>query len=492
MNRASGILLHPTSLPSNFGCGTFGKSAYSFVDLLEKSNQKIWQMLPLGPTDSTASPYQSYSAFAGNPILIDLEMLCEDGLLDSNNLKSETVFDNSLFDYKIAFEFSHLNLKKAFENFVADESAKKFYKQNSFWLDDYAFFMALNDYFGGIYFVDWPKKIKLRDEASSKSYRIQLQKEIDFHKFTQFKFFEQYFKLKDYANSKNIKIIGDIPIYVSANSADVWANKELFELNASMKPKNVAGVPPDYFSQTGQRWGNPIYKWKNHKINNFAWWVSRMKFNLELFDVVRIDHFRGFEAFWSIPARENTAINGKWVKGPNHELFQAFEEKFGKNLPIIAEDLGVITPEVEKLRDDFSLPGMKILQFAFGSGAQNGYLSHNYVQNCIVYTGTHDNDTTVGWINELKDNNHWTLNHLCEYLDEYDLENLNFKIIAECLKSVARFAIIPMQDILELDTKSRMNIPGTVCGNWQYKMNYDDFESKNFVKLKNLSEIYGR
>ena len=492
MNRASGVLLHPTSLPSKFGSGTFGKCAYDFIDLLEKSNQKIWQMLPLGPTDTTASPYQSYSAFAGNSILIDLDMLCEDGLLEKNDLVNENLFNNEEFEYKVAFDFSLQKLKKAFENFAIDENAKKFYKKNNFWLDDYSFFMALNDHFGNIYFVDWPKKIKNRDELTMKGYKIQLKDNIDFHKFVQFKFFEQYFKLKAYANSKNIQIIGDIPIYVSANSADVWANKELFELNANMKPKNVAGVPPDYFSQTGQRWGNPIYKWKNHKLTNYAWWISRMKFNLELFDIVRIDHFRGFEAFWSIPAKEETAINGKWVKGPDHELFQAFENKFGKNLPIIAEDLGLITAEVEKLRDDFGLPGMKILQFAFGGGSQNGYLPHNFVNNCVVYTGTHDNDTTAGWINELTQNNHWALNHLKQYLNEEKIENLNFGIISECLKSVAKFAIIPIQDILELDTKSRMNIPGTVNGNWRYKMSHDDFESENFVKLKNLCEIYGR
>ena len=492
MNRASGILLHPTSLPSKFGSGTFGKSAYDFIDLLEKSNQKIWQMLPLGPTDTTGSPYQSYSAFAGNSILIDLDMLCKDGLLEEDDLSNENLFNNQEFEYKTAFDFSLQKLKKAFQNFTINESTKKFYKKNNFWLDDYAFFMALNDHFGHVYFVDWPKRIKTRDELTLKNYKIQLKNNIDFHKFVQFKFFEQYFKLKAYANSKNIKIIGDIPIYVSANSSDVWANKELFELNVNMRPKNVAGVPPDYFSETGQRWGNPIYKWNNHKLNDYAWWISRMKFNLELFDIVRIDHFRGFEAFWSIPAKEETAINGKWVKGPDHELFQAFENKFGKNLPIIAEDLGLITAKVEKLRDDFGLPGMKILQFAFGSGSQNGYLPHNFVSNCIVYTGTHDNDTTIGWINELTQNNHWTLNHLKEYLDEEKIENLNFGIIAECLKSVAKFAIIPMQDILELDTKSRMNIPGTVYGNWKYKMCSDDFESENFVKLKKLCEIYGR
>lgn len=489
MQRLSGILLHPTSLPNKFGCGSFGKEAYDFLDILESYGQKIWQILPLGPTDETASPYQSYSAFAGNILLIDLEILQNDGLLSEIE---ECDFNDEKLEYKLVYDFHIKALKSAFLNFTPTHDSQLFFKKNKFWLDDYAFFAALNEHFHGVYFVNWPKNIRNRETQTLQKYSEILKNEIEFHKFCQFQFFKQYKNLANYAKSKNIKIIGDIPIYVSANSVEAWVNRELFELDATCKPKKVAGVPPDYFSQTGQRWGNPVYKWKNHKANNYAWWIERLRFNLELFDIVRIDHFRAFEAFWSIPASEETAINGKWVKGPNEEIFEAFTKAFGKNLPIIAEDLGIITPAVEKLRDDFGLPGMKILEFGFGSGAGNSYLPHNFNQNCIVYTGTHDNDTLSGWLNEIKTNNHYAYKHLCDYLQKEEGDELEFDIIKLAISSTAKMAIFPMQDILKLDTNSRMNIPGTITGNWLWRMSYNQMKNRGFEKLKKLCEIYGR
>lgn len=494
MQRSSGILLHPTSLPGKFGCGSFGKYAYQFLDILESNGQKIWQILPLGPTDETASPYQSYSSYAGNILLIDLELLEKEGLFTEFKLEEfETeTFCNEKLEYKKVYDFHLSILQKAFLNFKSNNESQLFYKKNKFWLDDYAFFMALNQHFGGVYFINWPKEIRNKEPQAIFKYKKTLHNEIEFHKFCQFQFFVQYKKLKDYAKSKNIKIIGDIPIYVSANSVDAWANPELFELSTSLKPTKVAGVPPDYFSQTGQRWGNPVYKWKNHKINNYAWWVDRLKFNLDLFDIVRIDHFRAFEAFWSIPASEETAINGKWIKGPNHEIFEAFSKALGKNLPIIAEDLGIITPAVEKLRDDYNLPGMKILEFGFGSGSGNGYLPHNFNQNCVVYTGTHDNDTLSGWMNEIKSNNKYAFDHLCQYLQKEEVDGLEFEIIKLAVASVARMAIFPMQDILKLDTNCRMNIPGTIIGNWLWRMSKSQMNDNGIEKLKILCEIYGR
>lgn len=494
--RKSGLLLHPTSLTGNYGIGTLGKAAYDWVDLLAGTQQRLWQILPLGPTGFGDSPYQCYSAFAGNPLLIDLELLCDQGWLKPEELSADITFgaeDARKIDYdKVRahkFPLLKLALKRFREDSEAVEAFDAFCEENREWLDDYTLFMAMHDQHPGKSWLEWPKEIRLRRKQALTMLRLKLKQPVALHKFMQYLFFNQWMKLKTYANERNIQIIGDIPIYVSGDSADVWTHPHYFVLDEERRPTHVAGVPPDYFSATGQRWGNPLFDWENLEAKGFDWWIERIRASLGLYDITRIDHFRGFEAYWAIPSSEETAVLGEWLSGPEHALFKAIEKALG-HLPLIAEDLGIITPEVEKLRDDFGLPGMKILEFAFGGDSGNVYLPHHYAKNCVVYTGTHDNDTLAGWIKSL-DSNANELLHAKAYLGADDL-SLQWAFIRAALASAADTAIIPFQDVLGLDSRSRMNTPGLAEGNWKWRYTHEDIDPKALQRLASMTELYGR
>jgi 4-alpha-glucanotransferase len=456
--RVSGILLHPTSLPGKFGIGSLGKNALDFIDFLHKAGQKLWQVLPMGHTGYGDSPYQCFSIFAGNPILIDLEDLVKDELLTDDDLKTTLTFPEKNVDYGNVINFKKETLKKAYLNYRKSgkdaEAYNQFVERNQVWLDDYALFIAIKESVEGKPWWDWKEDMKLKNEIAVSTFRKEHEAEIEFHKFAQYLFNKQWFAVKKYANDKGISIIGDIPLYVAHDSADVWSNHKVFQFDEKRNPLKVAGVPPDYFSRTGQLWGNPLYDWEYMKKNGFKWWIKRIKATTDLYDIVRIDHFRGFEAYWAVPYGDDTAINGKWVKAPGQDLFEKVKEELGE-LPIIAEDLGIITPEVEKLRANFDFPGMKILQFAFHSDEGSGYLPHNYTQNFIVYTGTHDNDTLKGWFDGLDQN---TKKKVLDYADA-DEKNVIKKLIRLAWSSTAKMAVIPLQDVLELGTEGRMNIP---------------------------------
>jgi len=488
MQRAAGILLHPTSLPGPHGIGTLGASAYRWIDTLSETGISYWQILPLGPTGLGHSPYQCFSAFAGNPLLVDPDTLFEAGLLTKEEL-SPAVADGKV-DYDDVIAVRSAQLEKAFARFKPDALYARFRGGHDEWLDDYALFMALLEYFNFRTWNEWPEAIRLRDPDMLAYYASLMQERSDYHRFVQFCFFSQWEKLKTYAEAKEVRIIGDLPIYVAMNSADVWAHPEYFLLDGELQPTHVAGVPPDYFSATGQRWGNPLFDWKRLEKEKFSWWVERLEATLKLFDWVRIDHFRGFEAYWSIPAGEETAINGKWVKGPDHKLFDAFRSELGEELPIIAEDLGIITPEVEKLRDDYGLPGMKILQFAFASDASNPYLPHNHIPNCIVYTGTHDNDTTNGWF-YAEPPQEAERAHTLRYLG-CAWEEFHRSLNRTALASPAVLAVLPLQDLLGLGSDARMNTPGTVEGNWAWRVTSEQLERAPFAELRAMCELYGR
>ncbi len=519
--RKCGILLHPTSMPSPYGIGDLGQGAYEFIDFLEKSGQKLWQALPIGPTGYGNSPYQSFSAFAGNFLLISPDMLFEEGLLCEHDFKDKPQFDDSKVDFGSVIGYKTILFKKAFQKFnIKDIRFKSFCTRNAGWLNDYALFSALKEhfmeirkngiensmfkcfaerapkildinslkdlYFGGVWNT-WPEELVKREPETIKKYETLLSEEIRFFKFLQFKFFTQWLKLKEYAASKNIEIIGDIPIFAAYDSADVWANQNLFELNESGFPINVAGVPPDYFSSTGQLWGNPLYVWKNHAETGYDWWIKRVKNQLSLFDILRIDHFRGFESYYSIPFGNPDATCGKWMKGPGRGLFDAIKKELG-SLPIIAEDLGVITPPVAKLRQSLNLPGMKILQFAFDNSENNQYLPHNYDKNCVVYTGTHDNDTTVGWYNAADESGR-------DYFRRYMNSSGNspsWDLIRLAVSSCAYTAIYPLQDVLCLGASARMNTPGTNGENWLWRYAKGELLESHAVSLKYLTKIFKR
>ncbi|WP_456381245.1 4-alpha-glucanotransferase, partial [Hydrogenimonas sp.] len=489
-DRKSGVLLHPTSLPGDYGIGTFGEEAYRWIDRLAESGQRLWQLLPLGPTGYGNSPYQSYSAFAGNPLLIDLKLLQKEGWL-VENISGRFDFDENRVDYDWVAAYKMPLLKSAYLSFFENAGERertdfeRFCEKEREWLEEYALFMALKKEYRGRIWYEWDRRVVVRDPETLALKRRQLKEEIAFQKFLQYLFFGQWKSLRSHANDKGVEIVGDLPIYVSEDSSDVWANASLFQLDADYRPARVAGVPPDYFSATGQRWGNPLYDWKRMEEEGYAWWIRRIEKSLELYDIVRIDHFRGFEAYWSVPADEKTAVNGRWEKGPGHRFFEAVERHLGK-LPIIAEDLGIITPEVEKLRDDFDLPGMKILQFAFDGSAENLYLPHNLVRESVVYTGTHDNDTTVGWFESI-DNQEYVL----EYLDSGE-PNIEWAMIRAALASVSVMAVFPMQDILGLGSDARMNRPGRPDGNWEWRMTASQLEEADFDRLRRLSRLYGR
>ena len=467
--RTSGVLMHISSLPSNYGIGTLGHEAYNFVDFLVKAGQTYWQILPICPTSYGDSPYQTFSSFAGNPYFIDLDMLIQDGLLkksECENIKWSE-YDTSV-DYKLMYENRFKVLKKAYNRFVnsVPSGFEQFCKEQDYWLHDYALFMAIkND--TGENWNNWKKELKLRYNDALENYKEKHNSEVNFHKVVQYLFYSQWQKLKRYANNNNIKIIGDLPIYVAVDSVDVWANPELFVLNSDYEPTYVAGCPPDSFSELGQRWGNPLYDWNKMKQDDYAWWVRRLNHITKIYDVTRIDHFRGFDSYYSIDAREKTAKIGVWEKGPGIEFFSSIKNQMG-TLDIIAEDLGFLTPSVHKLLKDTGFPGMKILQFAFDSREDNEYLPHNYTQNSVVYTGTHDNDTIIGWINNASKQE---VECATEYLHLTGNEEYNWEMMKAAWECVSDTAIVTMQDLLGLDSDSRMNIPSTIGVNWKWRMN---------------------
>lgn len=493
--RSSGILLHPTSFPGRFGIGDLGVEAYAFIDFLRESYQQYWQVLPLGPTGYGNSPYASYSALAGNPLLISPQKLLEQNLLSPEDLDNLPGFDPTKVDYGQVVPFKIGLLKKACEKFKTQAAPTQqkefagFCDTKAFWLDDYALFMALKDAKGGASWHTWEPEVRSRQPEAINRVRQEMEAEIFYYKYIQFEFFRQWSELKNYANMSHIEIIGDIPIYVAHDSADVWSNSDIFCLNQETGEASLmAGVPPDYFSATGQLWGNPVYNWEELEKQNFKWWMRRFEAMLDYIDVIRIDHFRGFEAYWAVKQGEQTAMNGEWIKAPGDKLFETIKQKWGK-LPVLAEDLGVITPEVEALRDKFEFPGMKVLQFAFGSDPGNGFLPFNYPRNAVVYTGTHDNDTTLGWFNQASD---WEKHNLLLYLGSVSPEGIHWDLIRLALSSVANQAIIPLQDVFGLDTQGRMNKPSVAEGNWEWRYQSEALTHELSSKLKNLTTIYGR
>lgn len=496
--RLSGILLHPTSLPSPYGIGDLGEAAYEFVDFLTEAGQHLWQILPLTHTGYGDSPYQSFSAFAGQPLLISISHLKELELIHDGDLYDCPTGDADHVDYGAVIPWKQNIFKIAYARFMDPDyhnealrhTFRQFIEEEGYWLNDYALFMACKDANNGVSWLKWDDEYRLpTDEFKSRLWDT-LAYEIGFYQFLQFIFFDEWLQLKSYANKHGVQIIGDIPIFVSMDSADVWANQHLFQLDSKGYPLKVAGVPPDYFSATGQLWGNPLYKWDAHKEERFAWWIARIRHQLGSLDILRIDHFRGFEAYWSIPYGEETAINGEWVKAPGYELFQAIQNALGDDLPIIAEDLGIITAEVDALREAFRFPGMKVLQFAFDSTGESAYLPHQFTSpDCVCYTGTHDNDTSLGW--------YMTLNpdcqeKVCRYTHCADVAYISRDLIGTALGSIARYAIFPMQDVLGYGSSARMNTPGVASGNWSWRYKDGVLTEELAKELKEMSRLYGR
>lgn len=489
--RSSGILLHISSLPGKYGIGDFGAQAYRFVDFLEMAGQKNWQILPLGVTGYGDSPYQCFSAFAGNPYFIDIEAFIDKGYIserDCENLISSG--RQSLIDYGQLYSSKISLLKKAFlaAYFTELDVLEKFYEMHYGWLRDFALFMSIKDHQGGRSWQEWDEIYKNYNSPFVKNFENENKNEIYFWVFIQYHFSNQWDNLKNYANSKGIQIIGDIPIYVALDSADVWANTNLFNLDDRLCPITVAGCPPDFFSPTGQLWGNPIYRWDKMKENRYKWWISRIKHSFEVFDLVRIDHFRGFEAYWEIPFESENAINGKWVKGPGMELFIEINNSLGK-LNIIAEDLGYLTDDVRKLIKDSGFPGMRVLQFAFDSGEDNEYLPHNYISNCIAYTGTHDNETSTGWFYNAKDKER---EFAGKYLNLSYSEGISFGMIRSIWASCADMAIAPLQDFLAVDNTGRINTPSTASGNWVWRYDEKMLTEDVAKKISDLTKLYFR
>ena len=490
--RASGILLHPTSLPGGHGIGDLGPEAYAFIDWLAAARQQYWQVLPIGPTGYGDSPYQTFSAFAGNPLLIDLTALVERGWLEEGTL-AEAPANQGTVDYGqvVDFKLSALHLSwvgfKALGDPEDHERFTAFSKHEASWLDDYALFRAIKSAHGGVSWNAWPEGLATRDKSALAAFRKAHADAIAYARFAQWVFFEQWAALREHAHARGIRIIGDVPIFVAFDSADAWAHRTLFHFDTQGNPTVVAGVPPDYFSETGQLWGNPLYRWDAMARGRYAWWVARMRQALHLYDLVRVDHFRGFEAYWEVPAGEPTAINGRWVKGPGDKLFKALQKALGADLPIIAEDLGLITPPVEALRDQFGLPGMKILQFAFGDPA-NAYLPHNFVPNCVVYTGTHDNDTSRGWYETAPEAER---DYALRYLST-DAEGFTWALIREAQASVARLAVVPAQDLLDLGSEARMNTPAVATGNWGWRLAPESLTADIAAHLADMAVMFGR
>ncbi|ACK65740.1 4-alpha-glucanotransferase [Rippkaea orientalis PCC 8801] len=493
--RTSGILLHPTSLPSRFGIGDLGEGAYRFIDFLAASGQTLWQILPLGPTGYGNSPYLSYSSLAGNPLLISPDILQGEGLLTQDEINGIHGFPADYVDYDRVIQTKLPLLKKASDRFQhlaspkLKEAFKTFCDRHAQWLDDYALYMSIHAANPEKAWNQWDKDIAERQPQAVQAYTERFSEDIFYHKFLQFEFFRQWQDVKKYANERNIRIFGDIPIYVAYDSVDVWANADMFCLNEKTKEAALmAGVPPDYFSATGQLWGNPVYNWQKLQGTNFQWWIQRFKSTLEYVDIVRIDHFRGFEAYWAVPEGEKTAMNGKWIKAPGRQFFERLKQELGQ-LPIVAEDLGVITPEVEALRDDFGFPGMKILHFAFDSDRVNPFLPYNYVKNCVVYTGTHDNNTTVGWF---EGRNQEEKRRVTDYLGCVSHEGIHWSLIRLAMGSVADLAIFPLQDLLGLHQNGRMNTPGLAEGNWGWRYQSHVLNQDLVNHLRFVTELYGR
>jgi 4-alpha-glucanotransferase len=493
--RSSGILLHPSSFPSRFGIGDLGLEAYRFIDFLKESYHKYWQVLPLGPTGYGNSPYMCYSAIAGNPLLISPDKLVDSGFLNDEDFSNLRQFPADKVDFAEVEPIKTALLQKAANNFknqatiTQKQGFTNFCNSKADWLDNYALFMALKASQNDLSWHKWDAALAKREPAALAAAQVELANTIFYHKFIQYEFFRQWSELKNYAHKNGIEIIGDIPIYVAHDSADVWAHPDIFCLDPETGAAALmAGVPPDYFSATGQLWGNPVYNWEKLKKQGFKWWIQRFEAMLDYVDIIRIDHFRGFESYWAIPQGEETAIKGEWLPGPGAELFAEINHQLGK-LPVLAEDLGIITPEVEALRDQFEFPGMKVLQFAFGSDPGNPFLPFNYTRNSVVYTGTHDNDTSLGWFNQAND---YEKQNLLLYLGGISADGIHWDLIRLALSSIANQVIIPLQDVLGLGTEARMNYPSTATGNWDWRYQKTALTEELGDRLKNLNRLYGR
>jgi len=493
--RSAGILLHPTSLPGNYGIGDLGEDAFKFVDFLKEAGQTLWQVFPLGPTGYGDSPYQCFSAFAGNPLLVSPDKLEADGFLSIKDLSDKQKFNPTQIDFGEIINYKKSLLRKAFNNFKNDSNGlgkdfSEFCNKHKDWLEDFALFMAAKDFHNGDVWSKWEKGLIHRTEKALKEWKEKLSDDIQYHKFVQFNFFRQWKAVRDYANKSGIKIIGDMPIFIAYDSADLWANKEIFSVDEDGKLNTVAGVPPDYFSPTGQLWGNPLYRWKVMEKDEFLWMRKRFASLYELIDIIRIDHFRGFDAYWEIPGDAETAVKGRWVKAPGEKLFKSIIKHLG-DVPILAEDLGVITPEVEALRDKFNFPGMKILQFAFGTDMETKFLPHNFISNCVVLTGSHDNDTTRSYFEKVKKEEYHIYEHAQVYLNYYGDDIVN-ELIRMAYASVANIVIIPIQDVLNLGGEARMNFPSRLGGNWAWRFTWEQMNENIAPHYKGLSVLYER
>jgi 4-alpha-glucanotransferase len=504
-NRMSGILLHPTSLPGPFGIGDLGSEAYRFIDFLHQARQRLWQILPLGPTGYGNSPYMCLSAFGGNSALISPEQLVEENLLHPGDLTGLPGFSNDRVEYASVLTSKRSLFSKAFQNFQTrgdsghHDEYYAFCEQNAFWLEDYALFASLKEVHHGAAWPAWERGASLREPEAMLRWRNQLSDHVHYHKFIQYTFFKQWEALKRYCHAKGILVIGDMPIYVAHDSAEVWSHSHLFHLDEHGHPLVVAGVPPDYFSATGQRWGNPIYRWEQMGEKRYQWWVDRFRVNFSLVDMIRLDHFRGFESYWEIPANEPTAVNGRWVKGPGADLFQTVRQALGR-LPVIAEDLGIITPEVDALREELKFPGMRILQMAFGHDPKaSEYRPHHHTKNCVTYTATHDHNTTVGWFTA-EPGTHSTQSAQEVALERQnaldytgtDGKQIHWDFMRLAMGSVASLAIFPLQDVLGVGSESRMNFPGTIAGNWEWRFRHEALTHDLMHQLATLSTVYER
>ncbi len=491
--RSCGILLHITSIPSKFGIGTLGKEAFEFVDFLKESGQRMWQILPVGPTSKGDSPYQSFSSFAGNPLLIDLERLIELGLLSYEKVEAVDFGENTeRVDYEKQFLNKYPLLYDAFQVFKEQDNWTEYHEfcnRQKEWLQDYALFMALKYYFNQKPWSQWDEDIKRRDLSAIKKYEKLLKDDIEYWKFIQFLFDCQWRELKEYANLQNIKIIGDIPIYLSYDSVEVWTQPEIFELDEDLNPKRVAGYPPDdTFSKTGQLWGNPLYCWDVMRQDGYKWWINRIRFSLELYDVLRIDHFRGFDSYYAVPFKDKTAEHGEWCPGPGKELFKAIKSVLG-DLPIIAEDLGLKTENVKEMLDYSGYPGMNVMEYAFSGEEESDDMPHNFKKNSVTYLGTHDNDTCLGY---LKNQSEDSLQFIQKYLGTSDVISSVWGMIRSAYASVSELVVIQMQDFLELGSESRMNYPSTLSGNWTWRMKKEDLNHELAMRIKELASVYFR
>jgi 4-alpha-glucanotransferase len=491
--RSSGVILHPTSLPGPFGIGDFGPTAIHWLDFMAKAELGLWEILPLGPTGYGDSPYQCFSAFAGNTRLISPILLVEDGLISIENIENHPHFSNKKVDFNRITRWKDKILLLAFKNYYKSPPAslkiefESFRQQQSDWMDDYALFMSIKDIYKKVAWNQWPDELRFRDQASLDKFKKKNAKKILLHAFKQYLFFKQWETLHDYAQSKNVLIVGDLPLFIAFDSADVWTNPELFDLTETHEPRVIAGVPPDYFSPTGQLWGNPHYRWSAHKQTGYQWWLRRFQKSLEMMDIVRLDHFRGFSGYWEVKAGMPTAEEGRWVQGPGSSFFEEIEKKLGK-LPIIAEDLGVITPDVTKMRDRFNFPSMRVLQFAFSSDANNPFLPHNYPDNCVAFTGTHDNTPSRSWYQNASTKER----EFCRQYLKSNAKHIAWDMIRAIWASAAIFTFAPMQDFLELGNKARMNFPGVLGNNWNWRIHPNAMRDSLALKIKEINTLFSR